>query len=350
MNTKVEALPGNSSEFHVVFGAGGSKAILGAAGAIAAFELCGFNRFATIGGISGGAIPAALYAHGVDAHELLRLSLAADFSKFLINKAGLLRRIWALLSKYRYEMTKPRQGIYSGEPLKNFIDENVSTWSKRFWTLATSSSGHSIVLMHDGSHWNWTKHRRPEGFEGPMSVGTAVLATCAIPGIIDPVLYSGWHLFDGAIGDAGSCPTEPVEKMFGASPDRIIAFDMGEDTIKSSRILRFLWHLNCGGSCGSIEGPHPDESRGNIVIAPPPVKAFHGLSFNLSKLEKWMAITVSFSAAVRRLDKAKLIAPERRAAAIELCEKLEAAVADESIWHSFVSNVEALFAAHGFTA
>ncbi|HMP52714.1 MAG TPA: hypothetical protein PKD05_14265, partial [Candidatus Melainabacteria bacterium] len=59
----------SASNFHLVLGAGGSKAILASTGAIAAFELCGWNDWETIGGVSGGSVPAALYAHGTRAKE-----------------------------------------------------------------------------------------------------------------------------------------------------------------------------------------------------------------------------------------------------------------------------------------
>lgn len=347
-NKKVEAVRSDSpSEFHVVFGAGGSKAILGAAGAIVAFDKCGFTKFATIGGVSGGSIPAALFAHGISAKELLKLSIGADMTKFLIPKSGWLSRIWALLSKYRYERTLPLKGVYSGKPIQELIDEEVPTWPDGFWTMAASMTGHSVLFTKHGAYWNWKKAEKPEGFEGPVSVGTAVNASCAIPGIIDAVEYSGWHLFDGAIGDAGSCPTLPVEMRLGARPDQIIAFDLPDDLEKKSWWLRALWHLRCGGSCGNIDGLHPTEDEGNIVISPT-ITGFHGLTFNLTAVAKWHAITASYIATVRRLDRAGLIAADRRASAIELCEELEKVSFDLPLSLTAVSQVEKLFADHGY--
>lgn len=340
----------DTPEFHVVFGAGGSKAILGGAGAIVAFEMCGFNKFATIGGVSGGSIPAVLYANGVSAADLLKLAVAADFTKFLIPRTGILRRLWALLSKYRYEKTRPVDGIYDGDPLRKYIDEQVPQFPENFWTLATSRCGHSIMLTKDGSHWNWNKHKVADGFDGPLSPGTAVLASCAIPGIISAVHHSGWHLFDGAVGDSGNCPTEPVEKLYGVKPDRIIAFDMGEDSIKDSWLLRALWHLNCGGSCGPLEAKHPTEEFGNIVIMPKEVDTFHGLTFNLTKSAKWQAISAAFIATVRRLEKAGLIAEDKKSTVLALTMKLEEINSKKIIKHLFVQDIEAMFNAHGYFA
>jgi predicted acylesterase/phospholipase RssA len=342
---------GPNPEFHVVFGAGGSKAILGAAGAIVGFDMCGFTKFATIGGVSGGSIPAALYAHGHPAAEILQLAIGADFTKFLIPKSGWLARIWALLSKYRYERTLPLKGVYSGQPLRELINEEVPTWPPGFWTMATSLTGHSVLFTRRGAYWNWktTDENKPEGFEGPVTVGTAVNASCAIPGIIDAVEYSGWHLFDGAVGDAGNCPVLPVQLRMGAKPEKVIAFDLPDDLVKQSWWLRFLWHLRCGGSCGNIDATHPSEDDGTIVISPT-IAGFHGLTFSLSRAAKWNAITASYVATVRRLQKAGLIAEDRKAKALALCEKLENVNFNVALGQFAVGEVEALFAEHGFSA
>jgi len=338
-----------TSEYHVVFGAGGSKAILGAAGAILGFEMCGFNKFATIGGVSGGSIPGALYANGVSAQELLQLAIGADMTKFLIPKTGWLSRIWALISKYRYERTLPIKGVYSGTPIQELIDEEIESWPGGFWTMATSLSGHSVLFTKHGAYWNWKVAEHPEGFEGPVSVGTAVNASCAIPGIIDAVEYSGWHLFDGAVGDAGNCPVLPVQLRLGAKPDKIIAFDLPDDSVKNNWWLRMLWHLRCGGSCGNIDATHPSEEDGTIVISPV-IDGFHGLTFNLSRYTKWNAITASYIATVRRLEKAGLIAVERKEKALELCERLEKVTFTLALSPLVVAEVEKLFAEYGFTA
>lgn len=349
-----KTLPGDgknsqTSEFHVVFGAGGSKAILGATGAIVAFEMCGFNKFATIGGVSGGSIPAAFYANGTPAQELLQLAIGADFTKFLIPKSGWLSRIWALLSKYRYERTLPLKGVYSGKPIQELIDETVTSWPSGFWTMATSLSGHSVLFTRRGAYWNWetAAESKPEGFEGPVSVGTAVNASCAIPGIIDAVEYSGWHLFDGAIGDAGNCPVRPVQLRLGAKPEQVIAVDLPDDSVKNNRWLRMLWHLRCGGSCGNLDATHPSEEDGTIVISPV-INGFHGLTFNLGRAAKWNAITASYVATVRRLEKAGLIREDLKAKALELCARLEQVNFTLAFGQFAVVEVENLFRAHGF--
>ncbi|MBX9671143.1 MAG: patatin-like phospholipase family protein [Candidatus Obscuribacterales bacterium] len=339
-----------STEFHAVFGAGGSKAILGAVGAIAGFDVCGFTKFATIGGVSGGSIPAALFANGMSAQELLMLAVRADFSKFLIAKSGWLSRAWAMLSKYRYERTMPKEGVYSAKPLRDLVDLEVPSWPKGYWTMATSMSGHSVLFTHEGTFWNWDKDGccKPDGFEGPVSVGTAVNASCAIPGIIDAVETSGWYLFDGAIGDAGNCPTAPLHKQLGVKPSQIIAFDIPDDMIKKARWLRFLWHLRCGGTCGNIDATHPTEDDGTIVISPS-IDSFHGLTFDLSYTEKWHAITASYIATVRRLDKAGLIRPDCKDRALALCRELEKVSFTKGIGNYPSGVARQLFASHGFT-
>ena len=60
---------------HLVCGSGGSRAILAGTGAILALNVAGHKKFHSVGGISGGSIPTALLALGMDSKELTRFCL-----------------------------------------------------------------------------------------------------------------------------------------------------------------------------------------------------------------------------------------------------------------------------------
>lgn len=317
--------PGNSSsEFHLVLGAGGSKAILAATGAIAAFELAGFNRFKTVGGISGGSVPAILYANKTKPKEIVYTALHSDFSNFMEPRVGMFRRIWALLRKYRYEITLPERGIYSPEPLKRFIDISVPEWPKCFWTLCTDRQFNQVVLTADGAHRYLPEITQGENLlQEPLCTGTAVTTSCAIPGIIDAGKINDEAMFDGAMSHEGQCAILPPQRHFGAEPAKIIALDVGEEDVKKNPLVKFLMRLTCTiSTCGPMEAPHPSEEEHGIILIEPRINRFHGLKFLLDDLDKWSAIVAGFNTAVETLQRHGLITRENAARAFELYDAL----------------------------
>ncbi|MFT2536438.1 hypothetical protein ACMWQD_29085, partial [Escherichia coli] len=75
----------------------GSRAILGSAGAIAALEQAGLKEFVSIGGISGGSIPTAMFAAGLGATATLRLAVDIDFSSMLTRHGSIGRILLAYI-------------------------------------------------------------------------------------------------------------------------------------------------------------------------------------------------------------------------------------------------------------
>lgn len=314
----------SASNFHLVLGAGGSKAILASTGALAAFELCGWNDWRTIGGVSGGSVPAALYAHETKAKNLVWLALNTDFSELIAPKVGWLRRLWAICRKYRYEITLPEKGIYDPEPLKRFINISVPKWPDALWTLSTDKQLNQVVFTGEGAF-----RYMPEGVTGiqlndePFCVGTAVTASCAIPGIIDATFINGEPFWDGALSHEGQCPILPPQRHFDAVPPRIIALDVGEEDIKNKPFVKFLMRLTCVlSACGPLEAPHPSEEEHGIILIEPRIQRFHGLKFLLDELDKWTAIIAGFSATIDTLERHGLISREDCPRAYELYDLL----------------------------
>ena len=325
---------------HLIFGCGGSKAILGGCGAVLALRLSGLNHWKTIGGVSGGSIPAALYARGLDSKTLLQLAIQTDFSSLLTPRRGKLGQLWALINKFKYEVTLPTKGVFSSHKLANFIDIAVSDWPNQLWTVAAAGSD-QIMFCADGA-FRYGKDGSVEVLATePPTVGLAVTATCAVPGVLDAVPYQGLHLFDGALSGDGQTPVEPIRRQFNANYNQILAFDVGEDDIKNSSVMRAVWHLMCGGKCSDLEGEHPEEEDGLIVIEPL-ITGFHALQFNLELHHKWRAVLTSFSATMHRLVLAGLLCGPQHKDAFELTNEFDKLLRAKVKKHEFTERAEGL--------
>ncbi|MCB9466847.1 MAG: patatin-like phospholipase family protein [Candidatus Obscuribacterales bacterium] len=335
----------SASNFHLVLGAGGSKAILASTGAIAAFELCGWNDWETIGGVSGGSVPAALYAHGTRAKELVWLAHSTDFSELIKPKVGWFRRIWAICRKYRYEITLPEKGIYDPEPLRRFINISVPRWPDNLWTLSTDRQLNQVVFTAEGAH----RYLAEAAFGQPMiqepsCVGSAVAASCAIPGIVDATHFNEEPLFDGALSHEGQCAILPPQRHFGAEPNRIIALDVGEEDIKKKPFVRMLLRLTCViSACGPEEAAHPSEEEHGIILIEPRIQRFHGLKFLLDDLDKWTAIIAGFSATIDTLERHGLVDREGSPRAFELYDLLKKIPFEDQSRGDCVECIEDLF-------
>lgn len=308
-------------DVNVIFGSGGSIATLAGVGAVVALRKSGLNIL-TIGGISGGTIPAFLMASNRDAISVVTEVLDTDFISMVKPKVGPLRRLWALAMKFRHELKRTRDGVYTGDPMREHLDKLAPAWLPKLWIVACCD--HGQVLFTDHGVFKYRGNGRKKLLDAnPASVGTAVVASCAIPGLIDLVHYRGEYLFDGALGFDGACPVQPVTRHFNHPQDTIVAIDVGEDSIKEARWFKLWWHVACGRGdvCGPMAGEHPDESEGRIVITPR-VNGFHGLKFSLSRAEKWQAIIAGFNACVDRLEKAGLLSPEANGDLFALRRKL----------------------------
>jgi predicted acylesterase/phospholipase RssA len=334
-----------SPGLHVVFSSGGSRAILGGAGAILAFHVSGLNNWQTVGGVSGGSIPAALLADARHPREVLRLTTETDFNSLLKPYTSWLGRLFALLLKYRYERLLPRKGVFSWEPLRHFVDAKMPQWPDRFWTMAVSRRGKRL-FTRDGVF------PYQADLKGEMlpcarpSTGLAVCATCAVPGIIDAVPFEGEYLYDGALSDDGVCPVDMVKRHFAAAPGTIVAFDVGEEEIKKSPLLRFIWNVTCGGRCGNIEGRHPGQSDG-VVLIEPRIVGFHALKFRLGRDLKWAAVIAGFTATVDKLVASGILTGPARERAQDFARQLKLIAASAGKHGELTSRMEAFLSGQG---
>ncbi|MBZ0189262.1 MAG: patatin-like phospholipase family protein [Candidatus Obscuribacterales bacterium] len=337
----------STPELHLIFGAGGSKAILASTGAIAAFELANLNSWRSIGGVSGGSIVASLTADGAHAKELVWLAMNSDFSQFLKPNLGPLGRFWAFIRKYRNEAVLKEKGAYSAEPLRRLIDTSVSKWPENLWLVCTDKKFAQIVISKDGSlRFDGTVNDGTPLTDDMPSVGQAVSASCAIPGIIDSVELHGQPMFDGALGPEGACAIHVPEKLYGADPSKIVVVDVGEDDIKNSWLLRLLWKIGCNVNCAPFFGPHISEDDG-VILVQPKITGFHGLKFLLDKLDKWNAIIASYRATIDTLVMHGLVTRAKNPKAFGLYDDLDLIPMETESRTHCVECIEKLFASYG---
>lgn len=147
-------------------------------------------------GTSAGSFVGSLYAYGFSAFELQKLSFAIERDDII-------------------DLTIPDNGFIKGEKLEgyiNYIVRNTPIEKLRipFYALATDiQSGREVVF-------------------GSGNTGTAVRASCSIPGIFMPVNISGKMYVDGGV--VSPVAVETARKL-GA--DVVIAVDISGDVDSS---------------------------------------------------------------------------------------------------------------------
>jgi predicted acylesterase/phospholipase RssA len=317
---------------HVVLSSGGSRAILGGAGAIAAIEQAGIKDLVTVGGISGGSIPAVLYAGGYSAVETLRLALDIDFSSKLTRHGSIIQILFAYFMQGRFEKTRPRKGVLSSEKLGDYILEMVPKrganadpdlkWPKGYWTMAIV--GDKKIFFTEKGVFELDPDGKMTVLQdtpGPLDI--AVRATCAVPGIISAVPWKGRFLFDGALSPEGRCPVNMPKRYFGAKDDEIVAFDVGDDGNKTSSFVLKAWSILCGNECvPDFQEVELTNEHGMVVIEPV-MTQFRSLKFTLSRDEKWQAVMAGYIESVKQLANHGLLRGDKLAEAQKVVETYE---------------------------
>ncbi|NWF93217.1 MAG: patatin-like phospholipase family protein [Syntrophaceae bacterium] len=220
--------PPKPAKIGLVLGAGASKGFAH----IGVLKVLESNKIPIhmIVGTSVGSVVGSLYAYGHDAFQLQKLS-------FSIEKGEIV------------DLTIPENGFIKGEKLEEFINKTVKhTTLERlkvpFYAVATDiQNGQEVVF-------------------GRGNTGTAVRASCSIPGIFRPVKIGDRMYVDGGVV---SPVAVDAAKRFGA--DVVIAVDISADVEKSlpgNTIETILQSINIMYSkLASVQ-----LSRADVVIKP----------------------------------------------------------------------------------
>jgi NTE family protein len=181
-------------------------------------------------GTSAGSFVGALYAYGFNSFELQKLSFAIEKNDII-------------------DLTVPDRGFLKGEKIEGYINKVLreSPMEKLripFYAVAADlQSGREMVF-------------------GSGNTGTAVKASCAIPGIFIPPVISGRMYVDGGVV---SPVAVDAAKRLGA--DFVIAVDLAGDpdsSIPSGTIEVILQSINIMYSRLAV----PQLAKADVVISP----------------------------------------------------------------------------------
>jgi len=309
-------------QFDVSFASGGSKATLAGIGFILAAWVAGMFNWRWIIGTSGGFTPAAGLAARIYIKILLRLIIHTDFGTLVFPKAGKLRRLWAMLRIQRYHVTMPAKGVMCSDNLRQFMDSSLvqhceTPWPDRLIVPATDEDGCLVFFAASGLIKILPDGSKIQVESSPRSLGTAAVATSAVPGIFDSVPVGKLRLVDGVIA-GGASPIEPLVH-FGGEKRRLMIFDVGEDGIKKVWWMRWLWLAFSLGLGGPIDTRHVEESP-DVMVIRCTVNGFHGLQFSLPVEDKWRAIIAGYLATVKRWQAAKMVSASTHPQLYELAK------------------------------
>ena len=313
---------GQLTPYDLVISSGGAAAVLGGTGCLLACELAGLKSFRRIGGVSGGSLVAALSAAGLRSNDLVKLALATSFSKYLKLEHGIFGIVgdWFGIRKRSAAHNREFQhncrwnGLTGSDALGHFIEkmmavgtcrrtgkcnaETGSVWPNNFWTMATTRSGGQIVFDADGVHHIPVGGQKSCISNEPPSTGTALRASCTIPGLMASVEYKGIRLYDGAMSRDGICPVGAEIRHFGANPSKMIACRINDDLHQP--IMGAL-HGGARLFCGLDPNFHWGPECEGVIDCHVKIDHVHTLKFHLSDDAKWMAILIGFHSTLTEL-------------------------------------------------
>lgn len=347
-------------ELHV--GAGGTTAVLAGVGTLLAAHLSGIRTWRRLFGVSGGSIPTALTACGYSPLELLHMTLDLEFGKYVNWKRGVLGA--PVCSPFQVRRRLPQYhdwrechwwGLLSTEPLGEFLQESAAKkgimpgqWPENFATMATTRYGDPVyfhpagvdVLQSDGHRIKLA--RKPE----PMPL--AVRASSTVGGIMVPLAYRGYVLFDGCLSRDAFCPTGVPIRHYGSVPEKVIAVRVNEIhsktmTGRAHRLLRGAWQV----PADFYWGP---ETAGVIEVHPV-IRHVATIQFEQTRDDKWYAVLLAFQQAMSVMASSGVLHGENLEKARELMNCLgywrDAPLSKKGEPQRLANRAEKCFARHG---
>ncbi|MBX9771688.1 MAG: patatin-like phospholipase family protein [Candidatus Obscuribacterales bacterium] len=342
-------IPAKQFEISTLYGSGGSRAIVAAAGSMMALHLIelicpGSIRVKWCGGISGGATMAAMYAAKVPVPIIVDYAIETDYQSLLAWHGSPLRILSAFLRQKVYEETRPCKGVLNPDKLRLFIEAIVGDYPESFWTMAVSGNS-QIVFTSFGVFEIFANGQHRRLADLPPSVGTAAIASCAVPGIIDAVSLYGRYLFDGALSKYGACPVDIAIQAMSIPPETLLAVDVGDDFDKDNK-SHTMWDALFGiNELRALERAAAAKAAANEkqpIMVKPNIEGFCGLQFVVPAHLKWKALMESFFATIAKLDEVGMVSDEVRHAAKEIAGEYKVLTDNRSDTPEFVAAVKEL--------
>lgn len=309
--------PQNVRDLHIVFGSGGMPAVMAGIGSALALNVAEITAFSSIGGASGGTIPAAILAAKLKPREYLPTVINLDFSRLIEGKRGFLTTLWAVLKKYRQGVNfRPPRGIWSNNGMRLVLDDMIPSWPQELWILSACADG-QLLFTADGSFKYGSAHNGERFAAESPPVGTAIQASCAVPGLVDAVFHRGEKLVDGAFTEAGDVPVDVVWRHFPSVREKLVlAVDVGDDPLKKNIWLRVAFSL-FGADYGALSRQRSLARRG-LAFIDPRTEEFHSLNLRLSRATRWRAILTGFTATAEAIQAHSLATPDGSQKLMEL--------------------------------
>ncbi|MBX9942174.1 MAG: patatin-like phospholipase family protein [Candidatus Obscuribacterales bacterium] len=288
---------------HLVIGAGGSRAFLTGIGAIVALKLGGLKEWSSIGGVSGGSIPALFMAHGLGLQELVEGLMSLDFRNLMRSCPGGKDAMQDHALDDEGNAPAPNfvarllaRGALHTDMLGQAVESVVNEWPDNFWTMAMSERSHVVFTKVGVFEYGFDGSVR-QLTEEPAPVGLAIRATCAIPGLLESVQFKGLSLFDGSLSAYGGCPVGFVRKHFDADEDLVVRCrSIGKGAGRDRFLVKLGQRLLCQGSRRvAVEN---EEAEVNIE---PVMPDLHTFRFKLTVEQKRQGLLAGFNAAVGAL-------------------------------------------------
>ncbi len=163
--TEAPSVPRHPIRIALALGGGGARGFAHI-GVIKALEAQGIEPDIIVGTSAGSAI-GALYAAGYTGFQLQKMSIPMKEGKVI-------------------DVSWPDRGLFTGKPLENFINGEVrkrplEKLNRTFAVVATDLATGEKVVFRTGN------------------TGLAVSASCAVPGIFQPVVINGRSYVDGGL-------------------------------------------------------------------------------------------------------------------------------------------------------
>ncbi|MCC7530767.1 MAG: patatin-like phospholipase family protein [Candidatus Melainabacteria bacterium] len=292
---------------HLIIEQGGTRALVTGMGATLALKVAGLKSWSTIGGISGGSIPAILMASKLNPLSSLERILACDFSQLFQPSAKVgtdpaaahaARREGERVPAHKWVARMLRKGMMHTDKLGELIEKEVKVWPESFWTMASSETSHVVFTASGVFEY---------GFDGsftvlseePASISLAIRATCAVPGLLEAVEYRGRYLFDGALSPYGDNPVAFARKhLLGEEGLVVSCFSTGKDSRKNDMLMNLGRWLLCHSAGKVTTGDRKADININSHV--PQLTA---LRFKMTEAQKQLGMLAGFNAAIMALAK-----------------------------------------------
>ncbi|MBP9094652.1 hypothetical protein KBI23_26770 [bacterium] len=301
----------NDQPWHLVLGSGGSHAFLTGSGVVVACKEAGI-KLGTIGGISGGTMPASFAAADLSSAQILKIAKEMDATTLINKKPWFARTTKIMADNKSGSKTQPldvhetRGGMYGTTKVAAEANKHVPEWPERFWTMAVAEK--SQIFMSAKGIYEYPDKLMPRIVSNkPISVGDAVRASSAIPGLFEGLVVNGRTLFDGALGRFGKCPTDLVASHLNIPKERIIAsLRVGAMTTTEKAQFYVAQFFS-----GNFQRHSPKIVQEAGIVIRPEVKSFGSLNFNLNAAQKEEALLAGYRSAIEEFGRNKLISASK---------------------------------------